>query len=98
MTGLLIRIYRAVFKKKETRQVLLIKYDKDVVIRTAHQSDCGWIAKCFESTEDSWCVLLPDGRTEGYSLVKNWLPHKGWKWEELIILRENLPKFTINNH
>lgn len=87
-TKLFTRLFNTFFKKgsdkkkSDQREVLLIKYDQDVIIRIAYPSDCGWIAKCFKNTEDSWCILLPDGRTKGYNLVKNWLPHKGWKKED----------------
>ena len=63
--------------RPEVRQVLLEKFDGEMVIVPAFQTDSGWIARWW-NLDDQWNLLLPDGTVRGTNMVKAWMPHTGW--------------------
>lgn len=83
MIKLIKLILRKVFPRR--RYVILFFHDKDTQIKRAYGSNSGWVANWYNNPE-TWSILLPNGKTSGYSLVKNWLPHKGWDGTELNLL------------
>lgn len=56
---------------------MLIRCDGDTKIVPAYKSNIGWIAN-WHGLQSTNSILLPDGTTAGYKLIKNWLPHRGW--------------------
>ncbi len=75
---------------RRKREVILIAYDKDTKIVTAKRSQCGWVANWYSHNGDTVSILLlSSGKTAGYSLVHNWLPHSGWDSYDLELLKKN---------
>lgn len=77
----LVRRFRPVAKAE--RKVMLVMYDGDMKIVTAHETQSGWVARWINN-DDQWSRLLTDGRVEGTSLVRKWYPHSGWDGTEKI--------------
>ena len=73
---------------RRKRTVILIAYDKDTKIVTAIRSQCGWVANWYSHNDSTVSILLPNGKTEGYRLVNNWLPHSGWDEHDLQALKD----------
>lgn len=70
----------------QRRWVLLIRDDSETKIVRAKKSNIGWIANWYggvNGLNDTWSILLSDGKTTGYRAIKKWLPHKGWKSSDL---------------
>lgn len=63
---------------RRKRTVMLYMFDHDIKIVRAYKTQAGWIARWI-GNDDAWSLLLPEGKTEGCTLVKRWLPHSGWK-------------------
>ena len=81
-----IKLFLAYRRK---RMIILIAYDKDTKIVKAKRSQCGWVANWYGSNSSTVSILLPDGKTAGYSLVLKWLPHSGWDEHDLHALKSN---------
>jgi hypothetical protein len=56
--------------------VLLIDFDGEIKIVTAHKCDAGWLARWTE-LDFCWLLLLPDGKIQGKRIV-GWKPYEGW--------------------
>ena len=70
------------FKKREPRRyVMLVLYDRDILITEAFPTQSGWLARWINN-EKAWSILKEDGSTEGTSIVKSWFKHSGWPTEE----------------
>lgn len=66
----------------QTKQVGLFLYNGDMVIRTAYLTEAGYIASSHPALEDSWYLLLPDGKVRGANLVESWIKISGWDNEK----------------
>ena len=80
---------RAFIIHRRKRKVILIAFDKNTKIVTAKRSQCGWVANWYSSNGNTVSILLKDGKTGGYSLVHNWLPHSGWDSTDLAEFKSN---------
>ena len=74
---------------RRKRKVILIAFDNDTKIVTAKRSQCGWVANWYRHNGNTVSILLSSGKTAGYSLVNNWLPHSGWDSYDLELLKKN---------
>lgn len=64
---------------------MLTKFDGDIVIARAYQTQSGYIAR-YITLSTCWSLLLPDGKVEGTRLVKGWKPYSGWTFLEDVFM------------
>jgi hypothetical protein len=64
---------------KPRRKVFLILSINKLYVSKVVESDAGFVAHWYSNP----VVLLGDGKATGHSIVKGWLPHKGWSAEDL---------------